>query len=256
VLGLYYMSREKPFAKGSYREGSEKNGVFSGIFSSPAEVRMAFDAGEFDLHTKIRLRHVAEKDGVRKSELHDTSVGRVLVSEILPEPLDFTYVNRILDKKALSTLIDQCYRQSRNKATVLLADRLRNLGFEMSTRAGISICMDDMIIPELKKHVLERAQSEVATVVEQYQEGFITDGERYNKVVDIWAEASDQIAQALIEEIGKDSVSDPETGETAEVPSFNSIFMMADSGARGSNQQIRQLAGMRGLMAKPSGEII
>jgi DNA-directed RNA polymerase subunit beta' len=256
VLGLYYMTREKPFAKGAYREGSEKKGNFSGIFASPAEVRMAFDAGEVDLHTKIRIRHVVEKGAARKSELHDTTVGRVLVSEVLPAPLDFTYVNRVLDKKALSTLIDQCYRQSRNKATVLLADRLRNLGFEMSTRAGISICMDDMIIPELKKDVLERAQGEVATVVEQYQEGFITDGERYNKVVDIWAEASDQIAQALIEEIGKDTVTDPETGETAEVPSFNSIFMMADSGARGSNQQIRQLAGMRGLMAKPSGEII
>ncbi|NLY93189.1 MAG: DNA-directed RNA polymerase subunit beta' [Myxococcales bacterium] len=256
VLGLYYMTREKPFGKGRYHEGAEKKGEFSGIFSSPAEVRMAYDAGEVELHTKIRLRHVVEKDGVRKSQLHDTTVGRVLVSEVLPSPLDFTYVNKVLDKKALSTLIDQCYRQSRNKATVLLADQLRNLGFEMSTRAGISICMDDMIIPAVKKEVLERAQAEVATVVEQYQEGFITDGERYNKVVDIWAEASDQIAQALIEEIGKDTVTDPETGETAEVPSFNSIFMMADSGARGSNQQIRQLAGMRGLMAKPSGEII
>ncbi|NLY95507.1 MAG: DNA-directed RNA polymerase subunit beta', partial [Myxococcales bacterium] len=256
VLGLYYMTREKPFGKGRYREGAEKQGDFSGIYSSPEEVRMAFDAGELELHTKIRLRRLTEKNGERKSELHDTTVGRVLVSEILPEPLDFTYVNKTLDKKALSTLIDQCYRAARNKATVLLADRLRSLGFEMATQAGLSICMEDMTIPEVKKDVLERAQDEVATVVEQYQAGFITDGERYNKVVDIWAEASDQIAAALVNEIGRTVVEDPATGETAEVPSFNSIFMMADSGARGSNQQIRQLAGMRGLMAKPSGEII
>ncbi len=248
VLGLYYMTREKPYGKGRYRDGAEKKGDFRGMFSNADEVRMAFDAGEVGLHTKIKLRHDAR--------LIDTTVGRVLVAEVLPEPLDFTYVNKVLDKKALSTLIDQCYRKSRNKSTVLLADRLRNLGFEMAARAGISICMDDMLIPAAKKAVLERSLADVATVVEQYQEGLITDGERYNKVVDIWAEAADQISRDLMEAIGTEDVKDPDTGETHKLPSFNSIFMMADSGARGSTQQIRQLAGMRGLMAKPSGEII
>ncbi|MFK8000691.1 MAG: DNA-directed RNA polymerase subunit beta' [Polyangiales bacterium] len=248
VLGLYYMTREKPFEKGGYRDGTEKNGDFRGIYSSPEEVRMAFDAGEVMLHAKIRLRW--------GKKMYDTTVGRVLVSEVLPKPLDFRNVNKVLDKKALSKLIDECYRMSRNKATVLLADALRTLGYEMSTQAGVSICMDDMAIPESKKETLDQAQADVETVVEQYQEGLITDGERYNKVVDIWAEASDVIARDLVEGIAKDTMVDEETGAKTTVPSFNSIYMMADSGARGSNQQIRQLAGMRGLMAKPSGEII
>ena len=148
--------------------------------------------------------------------------------------MEFPSVNKVLDKKSLSSLIDECYRASRNKNTVLLADRLRTMGFEMSTRAGISICMDDMIIPDSKKDVLGAAQQDVTTVVEQYQEGLITDGERYNKVVDIWAEASDQVARDLMDSIGTDEVIDPETGEKTTQPSFNSIFMMADSGARGS----------------------
>ncbi len=248
VLGLYYMTREKPFSKGGYREGTEKSGDFQGIYASPAEVRMAYDSGAIDLHARIRLRY--------EGALHDTTVGRVLVSEILPKPLDFHAVNKVLDKKALSGLIDQCYRAARNKATVLLADRLRTMGFEMATRAGVSICMDDMRIPDSKKDVLARAQDDVASVVEQYQEGLITDGERYNKVVDVWAEASDQVARDLVDGIASEEVTDPETGAKQTISSFNSIYMMADSGARGSNQQIRQLAGMRGLMAKPSGEII
>src|SRR5690606_40724504 len=150
----------------------------------------------------------------------------------------------------------QCYRQSRNKQTVLLSDRLRTLGFNMSTEGGISICMEDMEIPEQKKYTLETSQKDVETVIEQYQEGLITDGERYNKIVDIWAAASDQVAKDLLDGIGKEIMIDPATGKERETASFNPIFMMADSGARGSNQQIRQLAGMRGLMAKPSGEII
>jgi DNA-directed RNA polymerase subunit beta' len=248
VLGLYYMTREKQFGKGEYHEGQEKDGVFTGIFASSDEVRMAYDQDMVALHARIRYRY--------KGEIYDTTVGRVLVSDVLPPGMEFPSVNKVLDKKSLSALIDECYRASRNKNTVLLADRLRTLGFEMSTRAGISICMDDMIIPDSKAEVLDEAQQDVATVVEQYQEGLITDGERYNKVVDIWAEASDQVARDLMDSIGTDEVTDPETGEKTEQPSFNSIFMMADSGARGSNQQIRQLAGMRGLMAKPSGEII
>ncbi|MDD9946902.1 MAG: DNA-directed RNA polymerase subunit beta' [Myxococcales bacterium] len=248
VLGLYYMTREKPFSRGAYKPGSEQQGVFRGIFSGPEEVRMAYDAGEIDLHASIRCRV--------KGELVDTTVGRVLVGEILPDEMPFSLVNKVLDKKALSSMIDACYRTSRNKNTVLLADHLRTMGFEQSARAGISICMDDMVIPESKKEILAQSQADVETVVEQYQEGLITDGERYNKVVDIWADAADRVAADLLDGIGRETVKDPESGAEVETPSFNSIFMMADSGARGSNQQIRQLAGMRGLMAKPSGEII
>ena len=248
VLGLYYMTREKPFEKGGFRDDAEGENKFRGVYSSPEEVRMAFDAGEVNLHAKIKLRW--------QGELHDTTVGRVLVAEVLPKPLDFRSVNRVLDKKALSRLIDDCYRAAQNKSTVLLADRLRTLGYEMSTQAGVSICMDDMSIPDSKKEILAQSQADVETVIEQYQEGLITDGERYNKVVDIWAEASDRVARDLVEGIATDEMKDPHSDKTVTVPSFNSIFMMADSGARGSNQQIRQLAGMRGLMAKPSGEII
>ena len=254
VLGLYYLTRERPFARGSYREGSIKKGDFRGIYSSPGEVRMAYDAGQIDLHARIKVRVMNDDTG--KLEILDSTVGRVLVGEILPEEVGFPLVNKVLDKKALSVLIDQCYRQSRNKATVLLADRLRTLGYESSARAGISICMDDMVIPASKATLLDAAQKDVETVIEQYQEGLITDGERYNKIVDIWADTADQIAKDLLDGIGRETMEDPETGEKKETPSFNPIFMMADSGARGSNQQIRQLAGMRGLMAKPSGEII
>jgi DNA-directed RNA polymerase subunit beta' len=248
VLGLYYMTRQRPFAKGEYVDGREKKGDFRGIYSSPDEVRMAYDAGEVTLHARIKCR----VDG----EVVDTTVGRVLVSEVLPEKLDFSLINRVLTKKALSEMIDACYRAHRNKATVLLADRMRSLGFEMAAVSGVSICMDDMLIPPSKKTILDQAQSDVETVIEQYQEGLITDGERYNKIVDIWAAASDQVASDLIKGISNETAINRETGEKKETASFNPIFMMADSGARGSNQQIRQLAGMRGLMAKPSGEII
>jgi DNA-directed RNA polymerase subunit beta' len=267
VLGLYYMTRQRPFAKGELPEdlpasadeadwGKLKDGqkqelrekMLHSVFSSPEEVRMAYDAGEVELHAKIKCRV--------EGKIVDTTVGRVLVSEITPDEVPFDLVNKVLDKKALSSLIDACYRQSRNKATVLLADRLRTLGFEMSTQAGVSICMDDMTIPESKKTILAQSQADVETVVEQYQEGLITDGERYNKIVDIWAAASDQVAKDLLDGIGVEKIREPISGEERESASFNPIFMMADSGARGSNQQIRQLAGMRGLMAKPSGEII
>ncbi|MBZ0118266.1 MAG: DNA-directed RNA polymerase subunit beta', partial [Sandaracinaceae bacterium] len=267
VLGLYYMTRQRPFAAGERPDDADqteeqlgwkklsnedkaraRDKMLKGVFSSPEEVRMAYDAGELELHARIKCRV--------EGKIHDTTCGRVLVSEILPVEVPFELTNKVLDKKALSRLIDDCYRRSRNKATVLLADRLRSLGFEMSTQAGVSICMDDMTIPEQKKHILEQAQTDVETVIEQYQEGLITDGERYNKIVDIWAAASDQVAKDLLDGIGKDEIVHPDSGEKKEVASFNPIFMMADSGARGSNQQIRQLAGMRGLMAKPSGEII
>ena len=178
------------------------------------------------------------------------------ISEILPESIPFDYVNKVLNKKALSALIDVCYRKHRNKETVLLADRLRTLGFSFATQGGVSICMDDMMIPPKKKVLIDEAQAEVEKVVDQYQEGLITDGERYNKVVDIWAGVADRGHRRDDERHRSRDRDDPETGEKAEEPSFNPIYIMADSGARGSTQQIRQLAAMRGLMAKPSGEII
>ena len=247
VLGLYYMTRERPFAKGEHTAG-EKTGDYSGVYASPDEVRMAYDSGEVDLHAKIVCRMMGQR--------YETTVGRVLVSEILPPGVDFSLVNRVLTKKALTELIDACYRVNQNKETVLLADRLRTLGFDTARESGISVCMDDMLIPHSKKAMLDVAMKDVETVSEQFQEGLITDGERYNRIVDIWADASDRVAKDLIEGISKETLTNPKTGEKKLTASFNPIFMMADSGARGSNQQIRQLAGMRGLMAKPSGEII
>jgi len=272
VLGLYYATRERSFARGCFKADTLKvdkkgrlSGHMQGVFASPEEVRMAYDGGAVALHAAIRVRvpEIDENDqpvlddaGRPKRTLVDTTVGRVLVSEVLPPGTSFDHVNKTLDKKALSTLIDVVYRQHRNKHTVLLADRLRTMGFDHAMRAGISICVDHMIVPDKKKELLVAAQSEVEKVVEQYQEGLITDGERYNKIVDIWAGVADAVTGEMMDGIGKDVVIDPVTGKESLEPSFNPIFIMADSGARGSTQQIRQLAAMRGLMAKPSGEII
>ena len=236
VLGLYYMTRERYGVKG---EGS--------ILSSPDEVRVAYDAGEVHLQANIKV-----KIG---GKMLDTTVGRVLLSEILPSEIPFENVNKVMDKKQLANLIDVCYRRTGNKKTVILADRLKNLGFAYATKAGISICIDDMKIPVKKGKLLDKAYGEVQEIQKQYNEGLITDGERYNKVIDIWAQTTEEIAQEMLKELGTEVIKD-EDGQARNVPSFNSIFIMADSGARGSAQQIRQLAGMRGLMAKPSGEII
>ncbi len=262
VLGLYYATRERKWAKGCYRPGTLKfnkqtdtfSGELRGVFACPEEVHMAYDNGEVTIHTGIRVRVIDPEDGTRR--VVNTTVGRCLIAEVLPEGLSFDLVNKTLDKKALSALIDACYRKHRNKATVLLADRLRSLGFEHATRAGVSICMDHMVIPKAKETLLNEAQEEVQHVVDQYQEGLITDGERYNKIVDIWAGVADKVTQEMMLGIGKEKIVDSETGEEAVEPSFNPIYIMADSGARGSTQQIRQLAAMRGLMARPSGEII
>ena len=237
VLGLYYLSRERPFVKG---EGW--------IFSSPDEARLCYDSGEVDLQARVKVRY--------QGELVDTTVGRVILTEIVPEEVPFSEYNRVIDKKCLQALIDMVYRLCGQKVTVVFVDQLRNWGYEHATRAGISICMNDMVIPESKGALLEEAQVEVGEIEGQYQEGLITDGERYNKVIDIWANTTEKVAEEMMESIGTEVFTNAETGETREVPSFNSIFMMADSGSRGSAQQIRQLAGMRGLMAKPSGEII
>ncbi len=251
VLGVYYITRERFFAKG---EGK--------VFAGREEVRAAYDHQEVELHARIKCRipYRVGTDGSTKIELRrvDTTVGRVLLSEILPEGIPFDAINRPLGKKELGALIDTCYRLCGEKETVLLADRLRTWGYTNATRAGISISMKDMIIPKAKAESLNRAYQEVAEIENQFLEGLITDGERYNKVIDIWAQVTEEVTKKMMEGISREKVSGEVNGKTVEKEqaSFNPIFIMADSGARGSTQQIRQLAGMRGLMAKPSGEII
>ncbi len=236
VLGIYYMTRERPYVKG---EGK--------VFSSPEEVRIAYDASEIDLHARMKVR----LDG----ELVETTVGRVLLREILPEEIPFRLINKVMKKSELANLIDYCYRYGGDKKTVLLSDRLKGLGYYYATLAGISISLDDMLIPSNKGKLLQEAQREIERVQEQYTEGLITDGERYNKVIDIWAQVTENIAGVMLKELGSEEVTAP-SGEKQTTESLNPIYIMADSGARGSAQQVRQLAGMRGLMAKPSGEII
>ncbi|MBT0654757.1 DNA-directed RNA polymerase subunit beta' [Geomobilimonas luticola] len=243
VLGIYYMTREKFFAQG---EGK--------ILASPEEVRIAFDAGEIDLQARIKVR-MKNLSADEKPQIVETTTGRVLLREILPESVPFGAINKVMTKKELSNLVDTCYRLAGNKETVILADKLKEIGFRYSTLAGISICINDMVIPEGKPAIIDRATEEVKEIQNQYTEGLITDGERYNKVIDIWAKSTEEIAKEMLDNLSRDTVSSPD-GNEVKVPSFNAIHMMADSGSRGSAQQIRQLAGMRGLMAKPSGEII
>jgi DNA-directed RNA polymerase subunit beta' len=236
VLGCYYMTRERPGARG---EGMH--------FANAQEVVSAYDGEVVELHARIKLR--------RSGENVETTVGRVLLGEIVPEEIPFEIINKVMDKKALGEIIDQAYRRLGNKATVILADRLRTLGYQYATKAGVSFCIDDMTIPANKGKIIAGANEDVREIEQQYQEGLITDGERYNKVIDIWAEATESISSEMMEHIGTE-IRLGTNGEEERVPSFNSVYMMADSGARGSQQQMRQLAGMRGLMAKPSGEII
>ncbi|MGE4492604.1 MAG: DNA-directed RNA polymerase subunit beta', partial [Syntrophotalea sp.] len=242
ILGLYYMTRERAFARG---EGK--------VLSSRDELRMAYDAGEIDLQARIKVR--MSRVAGEPVTLIETTTGRVLLRDVVPEIIPFDYINVVMAKKHVANLIDVCFRLAGNKETVLLADRLKDTGYRFSTLAGISICLDDMVIPDTKDVMMKAAVEEVTEIQKQYTEGLITDGERYNKVIDIWAKCTEAIAQTMLETLSKDEIVSPD-GETVRVPSFNSIHMMADSGARGSAQQIRQLAGMRGLMAKPSGEII
>ncbi len=236
VLGAYYITRERPGAMG---EGSR--------FSNADEVINAYDAGVVGIHAAIKVR--------LNGQLVDTTVGRILLREIVPEGIAFELINKVMDKKALADLIDQTYRRFGNKATVLLSDHLRTLGYQHATKAGLSICVDDMVIPQGKQAAVDASQAQVAEISEQYQEGLITDGERYNKVIDIWAQCTEQVAGEMMQGISTEVICKKD-GTSVTAPSFNPIYMMADSGARGSGQQIRQLAGMRGLMAKPSGAII
>ncbi len=264
VLGLYYLTIER-----KYRPGEGK------IFADPEEAIMAYDAGEVDLHARVEVR----MNGTRVA----TTPGRILLREVIPAEMPFDVINRTMDKKTIGQLVDICYRQGGEKATVILSDRLKDIGFFYATLGGISISIDDMKIPTKKKELIDKASGEVKVVQNQYSEGLITDGERYNKVIDIWADVTERIADELMRELGSEKVEVPavlprhgfapkaeetsKRGKSAAAhvaahpkyeyqDSLNPMYMMAHSGARGNAQQIRQLAGMRGLMAKPSGEII
>lgn len=236
VLGIYYMTRERPFSKS---EGK--------VFASVNEVRVAYNSGELDLHASIKVRI----DG----KMYDTTTGRVLLYEILPKKLPFELLNKPMNKKELRNLIGECYKREGIKATVILADRLKDIGFKYATLSGVSISMDDMTIPEKKKQIIMEAEKEVKKIESEYRKGLLTEGEKYNKVVDIWAKSTEAVAMEMMNELAVEEVKGP-GGQVKKTSSFNPIYMMSDSGARGSKDQMRQLAGMRGLMAKPSGEII
>ena len=249
VLGLYYMTRQLA--------GSQGEGM---VFSDIAEVRRAYDNGVAKLHAsvKVRIRQVEiDEDGEQTAtrNIIETTVGRALLAEIMPKGLPFELANTELNKKAISRLINSCYRRLGLKDTVVFADKLMYTGFRFATRAGISIGIDDMRIPDAKKDILEETEKEVVEIQEQYQSGLVTAGERYNKVVDIWSRTNERVAAEMMKGIGNETIINAK-GEEVQQKSMNSIFIMADSGARGSAAQIRQLAGMRGLMAKPDGSII
>lgn len=249
VLGIYYMTRKRINAKG---EG--------GKFASVAEVHRAYETGHLHLQSEIEVRLTeyqidteGNKQAVRRRVKATT--GRALLCDILPPGLSFDLINRDMTKKAISQVINICYRELGLKATVIFADQLMYTGFKYATRAGVSFGVNDMVIPEEKSRIISAAEEEVKEIENQYASGLVTQGERYNKVVDIWSHTNDQVAKAMMTKLGTEQVVDAK-GETVKQASFNSIYMMADSGARGSAAQMRQLAGMRGLMAKPDGSII
>ena len=250
VLGLYYTTRDRINAKG---EGL--------IFADTGEVQRAFDAGEVDLNARVNVRlteYLKDKEGsefVATTKVWETTAGRALLSEILPKGLPFSNLNKALKKKEISKLINVSFRKCGLKETVVFADKLLQAGFRLATRAGISICIDDMLVPQEKHEIIRRAQIEVKEIEKQYVSGLVTSGERYNKVVDIWGKSGDEVSKVMMAKLSKEMVTDRH-GNQVQQESFNSIYMMADSGARGSAAQIRQVAGMRGLMAKPDGSII
>ncbi|MGH8664771.1 MAG: DNA-directed RNA polymerase subunit beta', partial [Burkholderiales bacterium] len=262
VLGLYYMTRERVGARG---EGS--------VFADVAEVQRAYGSRQADINARIKVRirqkQIDSAGEMReKSTRYDTTVGRALLSEILPDGLSFELINKPLKKKEISRLINAGFRRCGLRETVIFADQLMYTGFSMATRAGLSICVDDMLVPRQKSEIIDAAEKEVQEIESQYTSGLVTQGERYNKVVDIWGRAGDVVAKAMMEQLGSEPVMKwderargwlplkDDKGHSVSQESFNSIYMMADSGARGSAAQIRQLAGMRGLMAKPDGSII
>ncbi len=249
VLGLYWMSRDRVNALG---EGM--------AFSSPQEVQRAYAGGKVHLQARIkcRIKQVSfDENGERQENrsIVDTTVGRVVLWRIVPEGLPFDLVNQSMSKKAISRLLNECYRQVGLKATVILGDQLMYTGFEYSTRSGSSIGVNDFEIPEAKAKIVAAADAEVVEIEKQYASGLVTQGEKYNKVIDIWSRANDLVSKSMMEGLSKESVINRD-GEEEQQDSFNSVYIYADSGARGSPAQIRQLAGMRGLMAKPDGSII
>ncbi|MBX3656399.1 MAG: DNA-directed RNA polymerase subunit beta' [Ramlibacter sp.] len=250
VLGLYYTTRDRINAKG---EGL--------IFADTGEVQRALDAGEVDLTARVSVRLTewskdkATGEFTPSTKLVETTAGRALLSEILPKGLPFSNINKALKKKEISKLINVSFRKCGLKETVVFADKLLQNGFRLATKAGISICIDDMLVPPQKAEIIGRAEKEVKEIQQQYVSGLVTSGERYNKVVDIWGKAGDEVSKVMMAQLAKQKVNDRH-GKEVDQESFNSIYMMADSGARGSAAQIRQLAGMRGLMAKPDGSII
>ena len=250
VLGLYYATRERTNGKG---EGM--------IFADIPELQRALDNGVVEITAKINVRlteYTKSPDSdefVPETKLVATTVGRALLSEILPKGLPFENINRALKKKEISRLINTSFRKCGLKETVVLADKLLQNGFRLATRAGISIAIDDMLVPKQKQELIEHAEKEVKEIEQQYVSGLVTSGERYNKVVDIWGKTGDEVGKVMMSQLSKQKIID-RNGQEVDQESFNSIYMMADSGARGSAAQIRQLAGMRGLMAKPDGSII
>ena len=249
VLGLYYLTRDKVNGQG---EGM--------VFTSPHEAEKAYRTGNAELHSRVKVRiteyDVAE-DGSKteKVTLTDTTVGRAIFSLILPKGLPFEIINQAMGKKQISGLLNACYRRLGLKDTVIAADQIMYTGFHYAMIAGASVGIDDMVIPAAKKDIIDAAEAEVIEIQEQFQNGLVTAGERYNKVIDIWSNANEKVAKAMMDNLKTDIVINRD-GEEEEQSSFNSVYMMADSGARGSAAQIRQLAGMRGLMAKPDGSII
>ncbi len=237
VLGLYYMTTERSFKKGTGK-----------IFTAPWEVIAAYDSGCLDLHAGIKVRI--------GDTLESTTTGRVLVGQLLPPNVPFSLINRVMTKKNIQNLVGEVYRHAGTKATVILCDKLKDLGYEFATQAGVTIGVKDLRIPDSKPRMLEEAHTEVDNIENQYREGIITRTEKYNKVVDVWTKVTHNVSQDMFKQISQDILENPETGEKESNLSFNPIFMMSNSGSRGNQDQMRQLAGMRGLMAKPSGEII
>ncbi|MCX5592823.1 DNA-directed RNA polymerase subunit beta' [Alcaligenes endophyticus] len=249
VLGLYYATREAVNDKGE--------GMF---FADVSEVRRAYDSNEISLQTRLTVRITEYEKGEDNEwktfiKRYETTAGRAILSEILPKGLPFSALNRTLKKKEISRLINQSFRRCGLRATVIFADKLMQSGFTLATRGGISIAMNDMLVPAVKQDILSQASNEVKEIDKQYSSGLVTAQERYNNVVDIWGKAGDRVGKAMMEQLATEPVTN-RFGEEVRQESFNSIYMMADSGARGSAAQIRQLAGMRGLMAKPDGSII
>ncbi len=249
ILGLYYMTRDMINQKGEDM-----------IFANATEALNAYESGAATLHAKVKLRiqdyiKVENKYQPSDTRIVNTTVGRAIFSRILPKGLSFDLINKAISKKVVSNLIHVCYQTQELKDTVIFADQMMYMGFQYSTKSGISFCSNDMTIPDTKASMVDEAQAQVKEVQKQYSQGVVTDGERYNKVIDIWSRTSETVAKAMMDEIGFDDFVNAK-GEIEKLPSFNSVYMMADSGARGSPAQMRQLAGMRGLMAKPDGSII